>query len=294
MTGFTKLFSQILDSTIWDEPWEVKGVWITLLAMADSKGRIMASIPGLARRSTVTLEQAEKAIELFLSPDKYSRTPDHDGRRLEVIEGGWRLLNYQKYREMRDEDSRKEYQREWDRTKRVRQKVSESDTIRPNPTQAEAEAEADTDKEKDSPAPSPSAPAPELSSTGKPKKGRKSKLETTGLRPEFLEAFQALWETFPREGPRRWDGEAQKWISERLSPGSRFQAEKNFQRIIDNGIATGRQLYLSFYAYVHEEPKVEKGFVQQVSTFFGPEKATYLEWLERGKQIERENYPEVG
>lgn len=146
MAGFTKLFSQILDSTIWDEPWEVKGVWITLLAMSDSRGRIMASVPGLARRATVTLEQCEAALALFLGPDKYSRTPDNDGRRLEVIDGGWRLLNYTKYREMRDDEARKEYQREWDRSRRIRQKVSESDTVRPQTTKAEAEAEAEKNK----------------------------------------------------------------------------------------------------------------------------------------------------
>lgn len=94
----------------------------------------------------MTLEQCEAALALFLGPDKYSRTPDNDGRRLEVIDGGWRLLNYTKYREMRDDEARKEYQREWDRSRRIRQKVSDSDTVRPQTTKAEAEAEEEKNK----------------------------------------------------------------------------------------------------------------------------------------------------
>jgi hypothetical protein len=45
---FTKLFSSITESTVWDEPDRVRLVWITMLAMADKHGRVWASVPGLA------------------------------------------------------------------------------------------------------------------------------------------------------------------------------------------------------------------------------------------------------
>ena len=54
---FTKLFNSILDSTIWQEPPATKLVWITLLAMSDRNGDVHASIPGLAKRAGVTLEE---------------------------------------------------------------------------------------------------------------------------------------------------------------------------------------------------------------------------------------------
>ena len=69
-----------------------------MLAMADSKGRVWASIPGLANRARVTVQQVENALITFKSPDHYSRTPDNEGRRVEDIDGGWRLLNHEKYR----------------------------------------------------------------------------------------------------------------------------------------------------------------------------------------------------
>jgi len=140
--SFTKLFSSITESTVWCEPLATRVVWITMLAMADARGRVWASVPGLANRARVTVEEAEAALNRFLAPDRYSRTPDYEGRRIEVIDGGWILLNHRKYRELRDDDARREYQRQWVKEKRLR-KVSTVDQCRPPSTQAEAEADRD-------------------------------------------------------------------------------------------------------------------------------------------------------
>jgi hypothetical protein len=173
---YTKLFSSITESTIWVEPYATRIVWVSMLAMADRKGRVWASIPGLARRAGVTLEEGEAALERFQQPDKYSRTPDNEGRRIEPIDGGWRLLNYDKYRAQLDEESRKEYKRDWDRNKRVRsdREKSESDNIRQNrppPTQAEAEAvkpKPPAKRSSDSSTTSATLPTAALSPTAKP------------------------------------------------------------------------------------------------------------------------------
>jgi len=119
MAGFTKLFDSILDSSIWQESKETKIVWITMLAMADRSGVIEAAIPGLANRAGVTIQEAETAVETFLSPDPYSRTTDYEGRRIEKVDGGWRLLNHEKFRQKLSAAERKEYQREWMRKKRA-------------------------------------------------------------------------------------------------------------------------------------------------------------------------------
>ena len=145
---FTKLFSSITESTVWCESAHTRLVWITMLAMADRKGRVWASIPGLANRARVPLEDAEKALETFLAPDRYSRTPDHEGRRIEPIDGGWQLLNHAKYRDMRDEEVRREQNRE--AKQREREKSAKLLTVshgQPKSAQAEAytEAEAEAD-----------------------------------------------------------------------------------------------------------------------------------------------------
>lgn len=154
---FTKLFSSILDSTIWQEPAETRLVWITLLAMADRQGEVHASIPGLAKRSGVTLEQCELALECLLSPDPYSRTADFEGRRIQRIDGGWELLNHAKYRALLSAEERREYNRRKQAEYRAKKKANpegvsmtvndKSITVNhseqnAHSTEAEAEAEA--------------------------------------------------------------------------------------------------------------------------------------------------------
>lgn len=101
--GFVKVYGSIRTSSVWVEPHHVFKVWMTLLVEADQHGRVMGSIPGIANAASVTMEEAIEAFEKFLSPDPYSRTKDHEGRRLIEIDGGWLVLNHKKYREMRTE-----------------------------------------------------------------------------------------------------------------------------------------------------------------------------------------------
>src|SRR5688572_21801147 len=144
---FTKLFSSITESTVWCEPHATVRVWIAMLAKADHAGRVFAAIPGLAHLSRVTTEECETAIATFLAPDKYSRTPDFEGRRVELIDGGWRLLNHAKYRALRDEETVKESKRNYINNRRALERSVENvEQSRPLYTHAEAEAEVDTDK----------------------------------------------------------------------------------------------------------------------------------------------------
>lgn len=117
--SFTKLFSTITESTVWCEPDRTRLVWITMLAMADAQGRVWGSVPGLANRARVPVEDCREAIDCFLSPDRDSRTKEFEGRRIEPIDGGWRLLNYLKYRERRDAESVRERKRKWIAAKRA-------------------------------------------------------------------------------------------------------------------------------------------------------------------------------
>lgn len=156
MTAFTKLFSSITDSSIWSEDSDTRVVWVTMLAMADQFGRVHAAIPGLAKRAMVSVQKTEEAIQKFLLPDPYSRTKDHEGRRIEVIGGGWRLLNHEMYRNLRSEDDRKEQNRLAQQRRREKLKnvsnssanVSTGQQNQPPSAQAEAYTEAYTEKKK--------------------------------------------------------------------------------------------------------------------------------------------------
>jgi hypothetical protein len=112
MSGYTKLFASIVHSTIWQTPAPTRLCWVTMLALADRDGLIEASIPGLAKASGIALAECEAALACFLAPDPYSRTPDHEGRRIEVVKGGWRLLNHALYREMSSGEQAREKNRQ--------------------------------------------------------------------------------------------------------------------------------------------------------------------------------------
>jgi hypothetical protein len=147
--GFTKLFNTIVTSTIWQEDDKTRIVWITMLAIADAAGIVGASIPGLASVSNVSVNAARAAVKTLLAPDADSRTKDFDGRRIEEIDGGWRILNHAKYRRMLNEEERKEYKAKWIAEKRRQEstvdKSRQSSTPRRRAaimsTQAEAEAD---------------------------------------------------------------------------------------------------------------------------------------------------------
>lgn len=148
---FTKLFSSITASTVWCEPDRTRLVWITMLAMADHAGRVHGSIPGLAHMARVPLEDCETALHTFLNPDPYSRTPDFEGRRIESIDGGWRLLNYAKHRAIKDAESVKESKRAYINERRAKERAAPADTVEPSRTpytQEEGEAEADKSRAK--------------------------------------------------------------------------------------------------------------------------------------------------
>jgi len=153
VSGFTKLFSTIIHSTVWREDMHVKVVWVTMLALANRNGCVFASVPGLADASKVSLDQCLDALGRLSSPDKWSRTKVNQGRRIREVDGGWELLNYLKYREKRDDDERRIQTRA--AVARHRQKKKD-DTLtvshsKPRKAQAEAEAEAEAEKRKSAP-----------------------------------------------------------------------------------------------------------------------------------------------
>lgn len=147
MAGYTKLFSTIVTSTIWREPKETKVLWITMLALANKDGFVDGTIPGLAAMANLTIPETETALKHLLGPDPYSRTKEHEGRRIEEQDGGWHLINHAKYREAMSKDDRREYMKLHMREKRSKQPLARvSSGLAPL---AHTEAEASTDTKAD-------------------------------------------------------------------------------------------------------------------------------------------------
>lgn len=118
--AFTKLDSHITKSSLWSEGLHVRVVFVTFLAEKDENGIVEAAPSSMQRLCNVTKEQFEDAIKILESPDPESRTEEFEGRRIEKIEGGWIVLNHEKYRLREDvkRENRRDYMKNYMRNKR--------------------------------------------------------------------------------------------------------------------------------------------------------------------------------
>lgn len=142
---YNKLFTKILDSSIWLENNHVRLVWITFLAMMDQDGTVaLSGIGNVASRTRITEDEAEEAIKILESPDPRNPGQEHDGQRIERVPGvGWIVLNSSKYRDIIRADEVRAKTRE--RVKRHRLKTSCNGVVTAcndlvTPSEAEAEA----------------------------------------------------------------------------------------------------------------------------------------------------------
>jgi hypothetical protein len=164
MPNFVKLYGSILDSTIWLEPLPTKVVWITMLAMADADGCVVSSIPSLAKRAGVSREEVHTALATLAAPDPDSKTSDHEGRRIERVDGGWLILNHRKYRDMRTDTQIATAERVRKYRERHKQGVTVTNVTKVNGqkravrTEAEAYTEEEADKTKTTTSAAPKRP----------------------------------------------------------------------------------------------------------------------------------------
>jgi hypothetical protein len=174
LNGYTKLYASLIHSTIWREPHHVRVLWITMLAMCDAGAVVSASIPGLADAAHITLDECLDGLQRLSSPDPYSRTKDHSGRRIIEVDGGWLIINRNKYRDLVCPDHERELAAERKRRQRavdvtVGHGMSRSVTLGHARSRSvtlgltlsrQAEAEEETKEEKrEGEAPEPAAPA---------------------------------------------------------------------------------------------------------------------------------------
>jgi hypothetical protein len=143
---YNKLFTKILDSSIWLAPDQHRIVWITFLAAMDEDGFVQfASVANLAYRARVSPEQAQDAVTAFEGPDTDSGDPTNEGRRIEKVPGGWIVLNAEKYRAIVSREVQKENTRA--RVAAHRAKKRNADVTPSNASVTPSEAEASTESE---------------------------------------------------------------------------------------------------------------------------------------------------
>lgn len=80
---------------------------MTMLAIKDKDGFVAGSVPGLARLAVVSREDVLDAIRVLQMPDPDSQTKLQDGRRIEEVNGGWKIINHELFQKKMKEISTK-------------------------------------------------------------------------------------------------------------------------------------------------------------------------------------------
>ena len=156
---YAKVFSSLFDGSMRGQP-DLILVFINMLTRCDSDGCVDRTPRAIADETGLSIERVKDAIKMLESPDPESRTPDMEGRRIVLVSDertwGWQIVNFRKYRSIRDEQSRRQQNREAQQRYKSKTgkpesaKVSQEKPDKPKKahTEAEAEAEADTETEK--------------------------------------------------------------------------------------------------------------------------------------------------
>ena len=131
-----------------------------LIVLADKTGVVDMTPESISRTTNVPLEMILHALDKLTQPDPKSRSNVEEGRRLMLIDShrdwGWQIVNYEHYRNIIDEESRRAYHR--DRKRVYRSKLSQngqnvpecpglSQSVPQKSTEAHAEAEAEAKAE---------------------------------------------------------------------------------------------------------------------------------------------------
>lgn len=115
---YTPVFREFTTSSMWAETPATRCVWLYLLLHADPEGFVPGTVPGLAVAANVDLADTRFAIEKFMAPDPDSNSQTHEGRRLEKVPHGWRILNFEYWRELARSEAEKARKRRWINAKR--------------------------------------------------------------------------------------------------------------------------------------------------------------------------------
>lgn len=273
---YVKIFSRILDSSIWDEDNETRLLWITLLAKADWDGFVIATDHAIALAARLSDAATAKSLAVLQAPDPQSTSPACEGKRIEKVQGGYLIVNYSAYRELVRRDHVREQTRLRVARHRERQLEQAADGV-DGVTQRNVEQRSVTIRHGSVVGSSPPPPPPDQereigSSEMKPPPhaGASTSIEQThGPRKEkpasraTAAAFAKIWARYPCKSGKK-------------------AAERHYRA----SIQTTDDMEFAEQALDHylASDRVQRGFIQNGSTWFN----NWRDWLEPTEAMMRD------
>lgn len=148
---YAKLFTSIYQGTLRGNSHGLL-VFTNLLAHADQLGRVDVHPRAIAEEVGLTVEQVRAALDMLEAPDDESRSPECQGRRIVRLDEhrawGWTVVNYLKYRAIRNEEDRREQNRESQRRYREKHKPASADVSQDKPQSSPSDTDKPIQKQK--------------------------------------------------------------------------------------------------------------------------------------------------
>ena len=121
MTGYTPIFSKIVDSSLWCEPDNVVKIFLTMLAKKDADNVVRGSAFNISQWAKKTEQEVLEALMVLSAPDTRRIEPQpFEGRRIERVEEGWMILNGKFYQDLMRSVNRREYKARHEAERRAR------------------------------------------------------------------------------------------------------------------------------------------------------------------------------
>lgn len=144
---YAKVFSSLWQGSLYGHR-DPQLVFIYLLAHCGRDGHVRAVPQAIAAATGMTVDDVESALALLEATDPDSNTTTEDGRRLERLSPGrWFIVNYLKYRGMRDENDRQTQNREAQARYKSKQRSAKVSHGKPQSAYAEGEGDAEGEAE---------------------------------------------------------------------------------------------------------------------------------------------------
>lgn len=111
---YGKIFATIFTGSMRGQS-DLQLVFINMIATCDEDGVVDKVPRAIAEETGLPIERVNAAIKELSSPDEMSRSQEHQGRRIVLIDPnrtwGWQIVNYATYRAITTREKRREYRR---------------------------------------------------------------------------------------------------------------------------------------------------------------------------------------
>lgn len=141
--------------------WEAIVTFQQLIVLADADGIVDMTPQAICATTSIPIDILEKGLKKLSEPDPFSRTPGEEGRRIICIDEhrpwGWQIVNYLKYKHLKDSNEVRAQTRERVRRHREKRNGEKQEVTAVTLGNAEKRyTDTDTDKRKTYTPPPPS------------------------------------------------------------------------------------------------------------------------------------------